>query len=409
MKRRRFLAVSGQGLLAAALLRGARAAMMQAQGANDKAITVFLCGDVMTGRGIDQVLPHPSDPRIYEPYIRNALGYVELAERANGPVPRPVDYAYVWGEALAELERIAPDLRLINLETAVTTSETWSPKGINYRMHPANLPCLTAAGIDCCVLANNHVLDWGVEGLEETLDSLHGAGLRTTGAGRTAEQASAPAGLEVEGKGQVLVFAYGVPDSGTPVRWAAGTERPGVNILPDLSRTSLRRVAETIASYRRPGDVVIVSLHWGPNWGYDIDPRHRGFAHALIDSAGVDVVYGHSSHHPKGIEVYRGRVILYGCGDLLNDYEGISGYEEYRGELALMYFVTLDAASGELLRLEMTPTRTRRLQLTRAAPEDARWLRDVLDREGRRLGTSVELDRNGRLRLHWRSIRLSEK
>lgn len=401
MKRRRFLAVSGQALLAATLPRAGRAATMRKQGASDTAITIFLCGDVMTGRGIDQVLPHPGDPRIYEPYIRSALGYVELAERASGPVPRPVDYDYVWGDALAELGRIGPDLRVVNLETAVTTSDTWSPKGINYRMHPANVPCLTAAQIDCCVLANNHVLDWGVDGLLETLESLHRAGLQTTGAGRTAEQAAAPADLEVEGKGRVLVFAYGVPDSGTPTSWAAGSDRPGINILPDLSRTSLRRVRSDLGAHRRDGDIVIVSLHWGPNWGYEIDPRHRRFAHALIDEAGVDVVYGHSSHHPKAIEVHRGRVILYGCGDLLNDYEGIRGYEQYRGELGLMYFPTVNAATGQLLRLDMTPTRMRRLQLTRAAPEEARWLRDTLDREGGRLGTYVEMGERGRLELQW--------
>jgi poly-gamma-glutamate synthesis protein (capsule biosynthesis protein) len=376
--------------------------MMQKGRVGDTGMTIFLCGDVMTGRGIDQVLPNPSEPQIFEPYIRNALGYVELAERANGPIPSPVDYDYIWGDALAELDRVAPDLRIINLETAVTTSEAWSPKGINYRMHPANVPCLSAAGIDGCVLANNHVLDWGIGGLVETLETLHSAGLHTTGAGRTIDQAAAPAILGVEGKGRVLVFAFGVPDSGTPSAWAAGADRPGVNILPDLSRTSLRRVAATVERYRGDGDLVVVSLHWGPNWGYRIDPRHRRFAHALIDEAGVDVVYGHSSHHPKGIEVHHGRLILYGCGDLLNDYEGISGHEAFRGELGLMYFATLGATTGELLQLQMTPTRIRRLQLTHASRDEARWMRATLDREGKRLGTSVDLDEHDRLRLGWR-------
>src|SRR5690606_24185118 len=88
-------------------------------------------------------------------------------------------------------------------------------------------------------------------------------------------------------------------------------------------------------------DVVVVSVHWGGNWGYAIPPAERAFAHALIDSGSVDVVHGHSSHHAKGIEVYRGKPILYGCGDFLNDYEGISGHERYRGDLSLMYFVTV--------------------------------------------------------------------
>src|SRR4030065_1052838 len=126
-------------------------------GARD--MTLFLCGDVMTGRGIDQVLPHPGDPALHEGYATSALDYVALAERANGPISRPVEFAYIWGDALAEWARIAPDLRIVNLETAVTTRDAWQRgKGIHYRMHPANTPCLTAARIDCCGLANNHVL-----------------------------------------------------------------------------------------------------------------------------------------------------------------------------------------------------------------------------------------------------------
>ena len=132
----------------------------------DHRVTLFLCGDVMTGRGVDQILPHPSSPEIFEAHARSALDYVGLAERAAGPIARPVDYAYVWGDALAEFERVRPDVRIVNLETAVTASqEPWAGKGIHYRMHPANVPCLTAAELDCCVVANNHVMDWSRAGL----------------------------------------------------------------------------------------------------------------------------------------------------------------------------------------------------------------------------------------------------
>ena len=136
----------------------------------------------MTGRGIDQILPHPSDPHLFEPYVRSATEYVQLAEEKTGPLRRPVDFAYVWGDALPELTRRGVDARLINLETSVTVAEdAWPEKGIHYRMHPANVPCLTAADITCCVLANNHVLDWGYRGLAETLDTLHRAGIGTAG------------------------------------------------------------------------------------------------------------------------------------------------------------------------------------------------------------------------------------
>ncbi len=123
---------------------------------------LFLCGDVMTGRGIDQALSHPVNPILYEPYVRDAREYIALAEKANGPIPRPLSVDYIWGDALRELERAGVDLRIANLETAVTSAQTpWPEKGIHYRMHPQNIGCLTSAKISACALANNHVLDWG--------------------------------------------------------------------------------------------------------------------------------------------------------------------------------------------------------------------------------------------------------
>ncbi|WP_395836141.1 CapA family protein [Cystobacter fuscus] len=127
----------------------------------------------------------------------------------------------------------------------------------------------------------------------------------------------------------------------------------------------------------------------------------REFARALIDEAGVDVVHGHSSHHPRGIEIHRERPILYGCGDFLNDYEGIRDNEGFRGDLTLMYFVTLEPASGRLLSFRMTPMRVRRFQVCRASSADAGWLQGILDREGRQFGTRVTLAGDGSLWLHW--------
>src|SRR5919109_2314684 len=170
-------------------------------------LTLFLCGDVMTGRGVDQILAHPSSPVLHEPLVRSALDYVELAEQANGPIPRPVDHAYVWGAALEVLARERPDVRIANLETSITTSSDHYPKGINYRMHPANAPVLGVPRIHCCALANNHVLDWGRAGLVETLEVLARAGIRTAGAGPDLGAARAPAGPGTgTGKG-LRVFA----------------------------------------------------------------------------------------------------------------------------------------------------------------------------------------------------------
>ena len=364
----------------------------------DQAVTLFLCGDVMAGRGIDQILPHPVEPQLFEPYMRSAIGYVKLAEEASGPLPKPVDYSYVWGDALAELDRVRPDARIINLETAVTSSDdAWPGKGIHYRMHPANAPCLAAAKIDCCVLANNHALDWGVRGLEETLDTLRAAGVRTAGAGRNAAEAAAPAVIDLAGNHRVLVFAFGMESAGVPSDWAATRHQPGLRVLPDLSAKTADGVAAGVVTARRAGDIVVVSIHWGGNWGYEISRSEREFAHRLIDAGAADVVHGHSSHHPRAVEIHGDRPILYGCGDFLNDYEGISGHELFRPGLALMYFPTFDPATGRLVRLSLTPTRIGRFRVNLANEEEANWLAAMLEHEGRGFGTRVERGAPGRL------------
>lgn len=357
---------------------------------------LFLCGDVMTGRGIDQILGRPGDPALDEPWVKDARDYVALAERASGPIPRAVAPAYIWGEALALLEAQQPDARIANLETAVTTSDERAPKGINYRMHPANVACLAAARLDCCVLANNHVLDWGEAGLVETLDTLQRAGLRTAGAGRDAAEADAPAPIETP-HARVLVFAYGLKSAGVPASWDADEQRPGVSFLPDLSAARAAAVAKRVLEHKRAGDVAVVSLHWGPNWGYEVERAQREFAHRLIEAGAADVVHGHSSHHPGVIEVHRERLILYGCGDFINDYEGIEGHEAYRAELVLMYLPVLER-TGALRELTMRPLRLRRFRLERASEADAEWLAATLQRVS---GAGIVRASDNALRLQW--------
>jgi poly-gamma-glutamate synthesis protein (capsule biosynthesis protein) len=366
-------------------------------------ITLFLCGDVMTGRGIDQILPHPGNPILFEGYMKSARGYVKLAEEANGPIPKPVDFSYIWGDALAELDRRKPDARIINLETAVTRSDDVENKAVNYRMNPANIPCITAANIDCCTLANNHVLDWGYPGLAETLKTLKDAHIKIAGAGRDIREARRPAVMTIPGKGRVLVFSFGSETSGIPWSWAAALDRPGVNLLPDFSAAAVRSVRDGIEKTRLAGDVVVASIHWGSNWGHEIPTDQQEFAHQLIDEADVDIVHGHSSHHVKGIEVYKGKLILYGCGDFLNDYEGIPGHEIYRGDLALMYFVSTNPSTGKLVDLFMTPMQVKRFRLNHASETDVRWLKDVLNREGKKFGTLVDLQAGNTLALGWAS------
>lgn len=345
----------------------------------DGQLSLFLAGDVMLGRGVDQILRHPGDPRLAEPVIRDARDYVRLAERVNGPVPRPVDAAWPWGVALAVLDDTAPDLRIVNLETSVTTSGDFAPgKRVHYRMHPDDLPALSVVRPDACVLANNHVGDFGRRGLVETLDALARAGLVAVGAGRDAEEAARPAVLPVGGGRRVLVFAVGTVCSGIPPAWGAAADRPGV-ALTELTDRAALALTDAVRRVRTPSDRVVVSIHWGSNWGDDVPRRHVDFAHRLIDS-GVDLVHGHSSHHPRAIELYRGHLVLHGCGDLVDDYEGIGGHEHHRPDLRLLHLARIEADTGRLVELRMIPLQSRRLRLEHAGPADTAWLAQTLTR-----------------------------
>jgi poly-gamma-glutamate capsule biosynthesis protein CapA/YwtB (metallophosphatase superfamily) len=358
-------------------------------------VVLCLTGDVMTGRGVDQILPAPGDPRLWERYATSAQDYVALTEARSGPVPRPVDFSWPWGDALRVLDELAPELRIANVETSITTSDDYAPaKTVLYRMHPGNVGCLTTARLDACALANNHVLDFGVTGLVETLDVLSRAGLGPVGAGLDEEQASRPVVLAA-GDGRVLVWSVGSPSSGVPRGWAAGPEGPGVAYLAEDSDADADAICERVRRIKRPGDIAVVSVHWGSNWGYDVPRAQVRLAHRLVDS-GVDVVHGHSSHHPRPIEVYHDRLVLYGCGDLVNDYEGIGGHERFRGDLRLLYVARLDRA-GALEELRMVPLRSRRMRLELAGEADARWLLRALRKAGRRFGSRLHHDRETNL------------
>ncbi|MET9390367.1 CapA family protein [Streptomyces sp. NPDC006624] len=355
-------------------------------------VTLFLCGDVMLGRGVDQILAHPGEPALREAYVDDARTYVRLAESVHGPVPAPAGPSWPWGEALRMLEETAPDARIVNLETSVTRCGMFARgKEIHYRMNPANLAALAVARPDVTVLSNNHVLDFERPGLLETLDVLARAGLRTAGAGRDAGEAYAPVTVPLPGGRRLGVSALGARSSGIPPGWAATADRPGVAYVPDLSPAAADAVARRTG---QAGGLTVVSVHWGSNWGYHVPREQVRFAHALVDG-GAAVVHGHSSHHARPLEVYQGRLILYGCGDFVDDYEGISGYEEFRDDLRLAYLVSVEADSGRLAGLRMVPFRARRMRLEPASGEDREWLCRTLNRISG--GPGLVLDADGSL------------
>jgi poly-gamma-glutamate synthesis protein (capsule biosynthesis protein) len=200
----------------------------------------------------------------------------------------------------------------------------------------------------------------------------------------------------------VLVFALGMSSSGIPPDWAATADLAGVAYAPEAATTAATAAAEAATTVervrraKRAGDIVVASVHWGSNWGYHVPLDQLRFAHALVDG-GVDVVHGHSSHHPRPVEVYRDRLILYGCGDFIDDYEGISGYEQYRDDLRLAHLVSVAADTGRLTDLRMVPLRSRRMRLEPAPDEDRTWLRATLARISE--GADIALEPDGALRL----------
>ncbi|MCM8567757.1 CapA family protein [Gramella jeungdoensis] len=369
---------------------------------NDNTVKLFLAGDVMVGRGIDQALPYSVPPILYEAYVKDARRYLQIAERENGDIETPVSYEYIWGDAMDIWQREKPDFKLVNLETSITTyDEPWPRKGIHYRMHPKNVELLTAAGIGYVSLANNHMLDWSRPGMEETIRSLKETGIEFSGAGENEKMASKPSLFQKAGS-RILVFSYGAWNSGIPSSWAAGKSESGLNYLGAFGDEELEEIKKNIQSYKQSGDLVVFSIHWGGNWGYKVPEEHREFAHALIDQAEVDMIFGHSSHHPLGMEVYNSKLIIYGAGDFINDYEGIRGHDEYRPELSLMYFPEINTENGHLTSLKMIPMEIMKFSLKQAGKEQAAWLKKALTREGEALGTELRMDEDNILWLQWK-------
>lgn len=376
--------------------------MKQQNAQNTSSVKLFLCGDVMIGRGIDQILPYSVHPKLFESYVKDARDYVDLAIRKNGNIQQPVSFNYIWGDALKIWKKMSPLIKIINLETSVTThNQPWTGKGINYRMHPKNIKVLTVAGINFCSLANNHILDWERVGLIETINTLQASGIAFSGAGFNFKEAETPTILPLN-NGKIILLAYGARSSGIPASWASQENLSGINMIPETIETAVNLIKNKVTKLKQKNTIVVFSVHWGGNWGYNIPSNHQKLAHEIIDKAGVDIVHGHSSHHPLGMEVYRNKLIIYGAGDFINDYEGIGGHEDFRGDLSLMYFPEINLENGQLISMKIAPMIIKNFKLNNASKTDALWLKDILNREGEQLGTQVKWNEDNMLELEWK-------
>lgn len=341
----------------------------------DDVVRIFLAGDVLTGGAIDHLFATHNSDDFGKPGHKPAAQYLNESEQLHGAVQLPVAHDYIWGVALGALEAARPDFRLANLETPVTTCSTWEPKSYSFRMHPDNIGCLTALGLDCVSLANNHCLDFGIDGMIETCATLRNAGIGYCGAGMNLAEAAGPHVQELPGGKRILVFSWGFRDShiGFP-HWAAGAGTPGINYVETVNEDAARQMAEVINAHRRPDDIVIASLHWGPNWVRRITAEHRMLSRFLIDNAGVDLIHGHSAHHVLPVESHRGKMILYGCGDLIDDFEGEANCRALKGHLGALYFVDIDARTHWTTGFTALPVERRRFRLEVPSRDDAAWL-----------------------------------
>lgn len=370
---------------------------------NENLVRIFLAGDCMLGRGVDAICKYSCHPRLYEGYCTSALDYVKLAEQQSGSIPRVVQPDYFWKGALPVLDLYHPHARIINLETSVTERNSFArEKGIHYHMHPKNLQILKAAAIDAVCLANNHVADFGPEGIVDTVQALDRAGVKFAGAGSCAPEAQACARIPINlpesmDPSHILLYSICHTSSGVPPHWKATTS-PGV-YMTDFTSQSVQDLALRISKDRNhsTNDVVVLSIHWGGNWGYDIDPSFTQYAHDVIDNAGVDVVFGHSSHHPQPIEIYKNKLIIYGAGDFINDYEGIrdsgatgEGMDAYRGDLTLMYLLDVNPVSGHLHTLHLVPRKICHLRVEEPSAEEVTWMFSTLSAQFAKRGHRLE-------------------
>lgn len=362
-----------------------------------RSFTLNFMGDTMLGRLIDQMFEtHVHEPE--EARIAKSFQSSNASLMTYGPKSP-------WSDTLNLLH--SADLRLLNLETSVTTHPAkWPDKVFNYRMHPDNIAALRAARIDYAGLANNHTLDFSEPGLAETVQTVKKAGIAFAGAGETKEEATRPAVLRLASDQKTHnVHVWAAADH--PSDWA---KLPGFHFI-DYTQQTRQRLKELLTKSMEPkASLKIFSVHWGPNYSWQPAQEIQDLAHFLIESCGIDIIHGHSSHHVQGVEIYKGKLIIYGCGDFVDDYALVA---QYRNDLSAIWRVTVEEPADsdaserlKLKKLEIFPTKIERFQARKLNPdeEDSKCVRHKIRDLSVTLGTDVKLEVGGEGRV---SIRLS--
>jgi len=315
---------------------------------------IALTGDVMLGRLVDQYV------------IRN---------QSIGPDK-------IWSDVLPLM--LKADRRLINLECVISDrGHEWRPdsKAFHFRAHPRAIDFLRAAKIDCVTLANNHVLDYGTDALLECLALLDRAGITRTGAGASLAEALTPAIVDLsQGRLGVISITDNEPE------WEAGEKKPGVHYIAydakGLVEPYRSRLAQALKQIRRQADLVFVSAHVGPNWGPPLAAM-RALAYQIIDF-GADLYWGHSNHTAQGIELYKGKAILYSTGDFIDDYAVDS---DERNDLSFLFILELE--QDRIARILLHPVCIEDLYVRLAKDQEVAFLQRTMQAKCKAFGSRI--------------------
>ncbi len=300
------------------------------------------------------------------------MGDVMIGRTVNEKIEQ-TSYAYPWGNIRSLLH--SNDFNIINLETTLTTSTTKVPKVFNFKANPDKVQTLLAGSIHVANVANNHILDFSLEGMFETLATLDQAGIKHVGAGKNEYEARTPVILEKKG---IRIGILGYTDN--EPTWAAEPDKPGTNYIKVGDLTTIK---EDIQKLKRYVDIIIVSIHWGPNFREKPNPYFRDFAHKIIES-GADIIHGHSAHILQGIEVYKEKLIMYDTGDFIDDYAVHSFLPNNQSCL----FLVCVSKEG-VHRLQLVPVVIKNMQVNKAYARDYHTIIERVKKLSQELGTQV--------------------
>lgn len=309
---------------------------------NNKAI-IGLAGDTMLGRSVNKT----------------------IAKKG---------YAYPWGNILPILKQT--DLNLINLENTFTTSMKKLPKVFNFKSNPGNIQSLKQANITVVNLANNHILDFGDEGFFDTIKALDSVDIKHVGAGENQQKAKQAAIIT---KNNIKIGIIGYTDN--EPGWKAQTNKPGINYI---KVGDIATIQQDVNIIRRQVDLLIVTIHWGPNMRQRPNQEFINFAHAIIDS-GVDIIHGHSAHIFQGIEVYHNKLIMYDTGDFVDDY---AVDPLLRNDQGLFFIVTVTKTG--IKKVELIPLLISDFQVNYAKGRQKKEILDRIKTLSAKFGTKIE-------------------